>query len=412
MAYGDSPSDPALRSAWQQFCRKLEAAGEQAFKDYNPPHALERADAFRFLTQNLGQAFDLALETRDPRYPALHPFCTPSRKLGGDAADFSYHQAWIDGHSVYRLAGQRGTARFINFTLQGERPEKQPGTDWPSLHDPFGDIPEANLFGHQLAVEDDGSFELYIGGEERGPNWLPSTPHTRKLFLRQGFDRWDERPARLSIERLDRTEPRPLPTPDEIIDAMDWAGNFVKAVMDDWPDHPYHYSPFVDPALVNAFPPDPNAGVARDDQRRGRAVAHLCWQLPEQDDALIIEFDSHDGFWMVSINGVFFNSFDYLYRSVSFTPARSHVDDDGKVRLILSHQDPGYHNWLDGQGFERGNLTYRNLLSTNNTVFRTTTTKVHELAGLLPPGSARVSAAERVQELQNRFVSIRRRYPV
>ena len=127
MAFGDSPDDESLRNAWQKFCHRLQEAGERVFKDYNPATPLHRADAFRFLTQNLGQAFDLALETKDTKYPVLHPFCTPHRKLGGDAADFIYLQAWIDGESVYKISGNRGTARFLNFTVQGPRPEKQPG---------------------------------------------------------------------------------------------------------------------------------------------------------------------------------------------------------------------------------------------------------------------------------------------
>lgn len=409
MAFGDYSGDKSLRDAWKHFCRNLEAAGDRVFKDYNPPTPLHRADAFRFLTQNLGQAFDLALESADTRYPLLHAFCTPTRKLGGDAADFSYHQAWIDGESVYRVSGNRGSCRFINFTLQGERPDKQPGTDIPSLHDPFGDIPEANLFGHELEIDADGNFELYIGGEKRGANWLPSTAKTRKLFLRQGFDRWDEEPARLSIERMDMREPRPLPTPETVIEAMDWAGRFVVALMDDWPDHPYHYSPFVDPDNINAFPPDPNEGVAQDDKRRGRAVANMCWALAE-DEALIVEFDNHEGFWMMSLLGAFFNSLDYLYRPVSYTPSRTAVDSDGKVRLILCGRDPGYHNWLDTQGFERGSLTYRSLLSSEATRFRTRCIKIDQLSSALPQDSIILSPEQRVEQMNARFDSIRRRY--
>ena len=141
MALGDCPDDDALRDAWDRFCEQLRGAGEQAFKDYNPSNGPQRADAFRFLTQNLGQAFDLALETRNTAYPQLHRFCSPNRKLGCDAADRSYRQAWIDGEHRYRVSGNTGTARFLNFTLQGARPETQPGTGWPSLHEPFGDIP-------------------------------------------------------------------------------------------------------------------------------------------------------------------------------------------------------------------------------------------------------------------------------
>ncbi len=408
MAFGASPDDAELRAAWQQFCARLQEAGEQVFKDYNPAAPLHRADAFRFLTQNLGQAFDLALETRDTRFPALHPFCAPNRKLGGDAADFLYLQAWIDGDSVYRISGNKGTARFLNITVQGPRPPLQPGTDWPSLHEPFGDIPEANLFGHQLQTAGDGSFELYIGGPRRGPNWLPTTPGSRKLFLRQGFDCWDEIPARLRIERVDMTGPRSLPTPEVMIEAMDWAGQFLTGLMNDWPDHPYQYSSAVDPVNVNRFPPD-TAGADEADKKRGRAVAHLCWELAT-DEALIVEFDRHDGFWMVSNMGVFFNSMDYLYRPVSYTPSRATVDGDGKLRFILSHDDPGYHNWLDTQGFERGNLSYRNLLSDQSTRFGTRLVKRSSLAEALPADTVKVSPEQRIAQMHARFDGIRRRY--
>jgi len=410
MAFGDSTCDESLQNAWRQFCARLQDAGEHAFKDYNPATPLHRADAFRFLTQNLGQAFDLALETKDTRYPELHAFCTPHRKLGGDAADFSYLQAWIDGQSVYRISGHRGTARFLNFTVQGPRPEKQPGTDWPSLHDPFGDIPEANLFGHQLETAPDGRFELYLGGPERAPNWLPTTAGSRKLFVRQGFDRWDELPARMRIERIDTTEPRPLPTPETMVEAMDWAGRFVAAVMADWPDHPYHYSPAVDARNVNAFAQDAAADGGAD-ARRGRSVAHMCWALAP-DEALIVEFDRHEHFWMLTNMGVFFNSMDYLYRPVSYTPNRTRVDSDGKVRLVLSHDDPGYHNWLDTQGFVRGNLTYRNLLTDAQTLIRTRIVKRDALAVALPPDSARVSHQERIAQMRARVDGIRRRYGI
>ena len=409
MAFGDCRDDEDLRKAWRVFCERLQQAGDQVFKDYNPPAALHRADAFRFLTQNLGQAFDLALETKNTRFPVVHTFCTPFCKLGSDSADFIYQQAWIDGESVYKLCGNKGSARFLNFTVQGPRPEKQPGTDWPSLHDPFGDIPEANLFGQQLETAWDGSFELYIGGPKRGPNWLPTTPGSRKLFLRQGFDRWTELPARMRIERVGMAEPRPLPTPQNITTAMDWAGRFLTGLMNDWPDHPYNYSGgVVDAVNVNSFPAQAK-GDATSDRRRGRAVAHMCWQLAA-DEALIIEFNGHEGFWMMTNMGVFFNSMDYLYRPVSYTPSRTKVSDDGNVRLILCHDDPGYHNWMDTQGFERGNMTFRNLMSAAQTEFRTQVMKRSELAAALPTDTARVTPEERLRQMRERFDGIRQRY--
>jgi hypothetical protein len=404
MAYKDSPDDENLLQAWEKFCDQLKTAGTKIFKEQNPATPLHRADALRFLTQNLGQAFDLGLETKNTAYPLLHLFSGPTRKLGGDCADFIYLQAWIDDHSTYRITGNRGTAPFLNFTVQGPRPDKTPGGFAP-LHDPFGDIPEANLFGHQLQTNWDGSFELYIGGEKRGPNWLPTTPGSRKLFIRQGFDRWDEIPARFRIERTDMTTPKPLPTPANMITAMTWAGDFVTGVMRDWPDWMFAHGG-VDEHAPNAFPPEANTA---DDKKRGRAVTNMHWQIAE-DEALIIEFAAHEGLWMLTNMGVFCNSMDYLYRPISYTPSRSAVDADGKIRMVLAHDDPGFHNWIDTQGFIRGNLTYRHMLAGGPVPLTTKLVKHAALETALPANSARVTPEQRAAQLWARFNGIRQRY--
>lgn len=400
MAFGDGPDDAALQSAWSEFCARLQRAGEQAFKQANPASGAHRVDAYRFLTQNLGQAFDLALETHDTRYPVLHTFCGPTRKLGGDCVDFTYQQAWIDGQSPYRLSGTRGTARFFNITVQGPR-VPGPGV----LHEPFGDTPEANLLGHQLDIGDDGQFELYIGGPERGPNWLPTTDGSRKLFIRQGFDRWDELPAQLRIERIDMDSPKPLPSPTEMVAAMRWAGDFVTGLMADWPEFPFTYGG-VDDEHPNAFP---RVDATDADGKRGRAATNMYWELAD-DEALIVEFGAHDGLWMLTNMGVFFNSMDYLYRPVSYTPSRTKIDTDGRVRLVLAHRDPGVHNWLDTQGFRRGNLTYRHMLEGEPATLSTRVVKHGEVLAPLPADTTLVTPAQRTAAMWERFHGIRRRY--
>eukprot|EP00456_Euglypha_rotunda_P073909 TRINITY_DN67452_c0_g1_i1.p1 TRINITY_DN67452_c0_g1~~TRINITY_DN67452_c0_g1_i1.p1 ORF type:complete len:124 (+),score=31.32 TRINITY_DN67452_c0_g1_i1:174-545(+) len=102
---------------------------------------------------------------------------------------------------------------------------------------------------------------------------------------------------------------------------------------------------------------------------------------------------------MACNSGVFFNSMDFLYRPVSYTPSRTTIDRDGKIRLILSHDDCGYHNWLDTQGFERGNLTYRCLMSQASTSFRTRLVKRSALAEALPGDCAQVSPDQRAAQL-------------
>ncbi len=416
MAYGDHPEDEMLRSAWQQFCRNLEEAGDKAFKDHNPATGIHRADGFRFLTQNLGQAFDLALETKNTQYPVIHSFCSPFRKLGGDNADYTYQQAWIDGSSVYRISGNIGTCRFFNIAVQGARPESKPGMR--GLHDPFGDTPQANLFGHDMEVGWDGSFEVTIGGEKPNPklcpNWLPTTPDTRKLFIRQGFDDWSELPVTMRIERIGMTQPRPMPQPAEMIEAMNWAGTFVSELMRDWPDWSYEFSEDFDPDGDNSFATkrrrsDDPVYNPQLDKVRGRAITSMRWRL-KPDEALIVEWDRNDKFWMLTNMGTFMNSMDYLYRPVSYSPARTKIDSDGKIRIVLAHSDPGFHNWMDTQGFEVGHLCARNNFTSEGTEFRTQVVKHAELASHLPTDTVKVTPEERTRQMQQRFHSILRRY--
>jgi hypothetical protein len=412
MAFGDTEHDDELRAAWHRFCDRLRDAGDLAFKDTSPANALQRADAFRYLTQNLGQAFDLALETKDARFPAIHAFCGPNRKLGGDNADFVYLQAWIDGSSAYKITGTRGTARFINFTVQGPRPEKDVyyGADYPNLHEPFGDTPEANLTGDDLVTEWDGSFVLYIGGPERGPNWLPTTSGSRKLFIRQGFDAWSENSAQFRIERIDMDAPRPVPTPETVLASMEWAGDFLTGAMRDWPDRELEIGSLYGEPEPNVFPAARFAGTAEErDARRGRVIVTMPWQLGP-DESLIFEFAGEDAFWMLTNMGAFWNSMDYLYRPVSYTPARTAVDSDGRIRLVMAHSDPGVHNWIDTQAFAQGYLTFRGIGARALPDVTTRVVRTEDLVAALPADTLRVTPAERVDQLHARFDAIRRRY--
>lgn len=411
MPYGDGPADRMLRDGWHAFCERLKEAGDKVFKEANPADPLSRADAFRFLTRNLGQAFPLALESKDPAFPQIHYFTHPAMKLGGDVADFTYRQAWISGDHAYRITGRKGTARWFNLTVQGPKPEKIPGTDFAPLHEPFGDIPECNLFGHQIEADAEGNFELFIGGPERPANWLPTTPGSRKLFIREAFDAWYETPTALTIERIGMGAPPPNPSPERMVEAFEWASEFLYGAMRDWPEHSWATSGgVVDPEQRNRFPEDKRANDASD-AKRGRMAAHMVWGLAP-DEALIVEMDAHDGFWIFNLGNVFVGSADFLYRPVSYTPARTRLDGDGVVRLVIAHDDPLVHNWLDTAGFPEGNLTYRNLLSQNPATFRTRLVKRAGLLDALPPDTARITPEDRARQLLDRYRSIKLRFGI
>jgi hypothetical protein len=95
---------------------------------------------------------------------------------------------------------------------------------------------------------------------------------------------------------------------------------------------------------------------------------------------------------------------------VSYTPSRTVTDTDGRIRLVIAHRDPGVHNWLDTQGFERGNLTYRHMLEGRPAVLNTRVVSYDELHSALPADTTTINEAERAAAMWDRFRGIRRRY--
>jgi hypothetical protein len=137
----------------------------------------------------------------------------------------------------------------------------------------------------------------------------------------------------------------------------------------------------------------------------------MPWRLGP-DEVLIFEFADDGEFWMLTNMGAFWNSMDYLYRPVSYTPSRSAFDSDGRVRMVLAHNDPGVHNWIDTQGFEEGYLTMRVIGSRHLPEVSTTVVTRAELDTVLPADTRRVTPAERAGQLHARFDAIRRRYRI
>jgi hypothetical protein len=203
-----------------------------------------------------------------------------------------------------------------------------------------------------------------------------------------------------------------LPTHETMMESMRWAGDFLTGAMRDWPDYERRVGSLLGEKEINQFPASRFASSAEErDQRRGRFINTMHWRIAS-DEALILEFENYDGFWMFTNMGTFWNSMDFLYRPVSYTPSRAAVDIDNRVRLVMTHADPGYHNWLDTQGFEEGYLTYRNVQSRVFPPIETKLVKLNDLAEHLPKDSRRVTAEERSRQMHERFDAIRRRYRI
>jgi hypothetical protein len=405
MAFGDNTNDAALLEAWHGFADQVKRAGDYIFKDISGASDGERTNAFRYLTQNLSQAFDIWLENRDTRYPTLHAFCGPTRKLGADNPDCIYLQSWINDIDTYRISGNRGTAKMFNIALQG------PWTG--SLHEPFGDTPVANLFGDQIETDRDGNFEVWISPQPHSGNWIKSAPGTRKIFYRQYFDTWDEIPASSSIHRVgEDDEPPPAIEPATLIDAFEHAGRFVVDVVKDWPDSLWtRYGKYDAFNVFTRYGDVKDKAHEESDARRGRVIETMSWDLAA-DDVAIIEFEAErDAFWQMSACSVFGASLEFRYRQVNLTSGMSPVDADGMTRVIVSHADPGFANWIDVQGHTRGWMLFRNMFTRESPALRTRVFKAAEVEREIGQVATRITPAQRRDALRRRREGVLRRYP-
>jgi len=185
--------------AWAEFCDALKEVGTLVLDPRAPADPLDRAEGYRFLMRLVRYGFESFLEYSDSLHPQLHRGSHETIKIIHENPDNLYLGARVDGRQRYSIWGRLGTARWMSFNVHaGAFGEGGRGTA------------EA-LDARALVLGADRSFELFLGGPQRGPNWLPLPPDAGSLIVRQTFaDRASERASELAIERLDAHE-RPAP---------------------------------------------------------------------------------------------------------------------------------------------------------------------------------------------------------
>jgi hypothetical protein len=334
-------------TSWADFCDALKAAGSVVLDERAPADALTRAEGFRYLSRLTRAAFETFLEDSDPQAPELLRTCHETIKMGADNPDNLYQNAPISGKYEYVVRGQRGTVHYLGFGTQ------------EGNYGATGSLATAGyLDDSELVVDADGRFEIAVSVERRPGNWLPMTPASRSLVVRQTFlDRKAERPAQLTIERVGgRHAPRPV-SAQAIDRGLGAAAKFVTGCA-----HLFH-----DWAL--GFAAHPNT-LPRFDAKVATAaggVPHIAyyhgyWQL-EEGQGLEIEVTPPDcDYWNFQLGNHWMESLDYRYFPVSVNKHSAVREADGSVRVLVAARNPGHPrwpNWIDTCGHDRGTMCWR-----------------------------------------------------
>ena len=149
-------------SAWRDFCRALEQAGEVLLREEVPTDPLQRAEGIRYLTRLLRAGLEQQLEYGDPRFSGFYQLSNQTLKIGNDNPDNVYLNANVSGAYEYRISGTRGTMPYLSFGTKSGGYELD-GTM----------VPTGKLDGRDLQVRPDGSFEIIVSCKPHPGNWLP-----------------------------------------------------------------------------------------------------------------------------------------------------------------------------------------------------------------------------------------------
>jgi hypothetical protein len=342
----DERSEAAARvvdgRAWQEFCDRLKAAGDLVLE--RSEGELDRSEGFRFLSRLVRGGLESFVEAGDSRFPRIRSL--PDQvKIGSDNPDSLYQTATIDGSLRYRIHGTRGTVRYLSFSAFAG--------NYGAGQDRLGVM--GFIDGGDLAIDEDGRFEVFVGPKREGDNWVETRPEPGLIAIRQFFlDRETEVPAQLGIECLDTDETLAPLSPEKLGKALDGAGAFVAGCstlftnwVDDLAQNARNAFTTKAPAAQGAWG-DPN-----------QIFRHGYYELGD-DEALLIEFTPPDCFyWNFQLDNRWMESLDYRWLQVTVNAHTVRSEPDGSVRIVVAHRDPGVGNWMDTAGHRHGAMGLR-----------------------------------------------------
>lgn len=330
--------------AWSDFCDELKAAGQVILSSGTPEDPLQRAEGFRYLSRLTRAGLEAFVEYNDPLFPEFRRMVHETVKMGADNPDNYYLNAQISGAYTYKITGKRNTIDYISFHTQNG-----------NYGSTGGMAPCGRLEDSELKLEKDGTFEIFLGPEPRGKNWLKTEPDTSLVMVRQTFaDRHSEIPAEMEMTNLSAPD-KPAPFSAERMDEglktaslfaggasllfTRWAKGFQKHT---------NSLPLFDPGISNAAGGDDSI-----------IYYHSYWKL-EEEQMLVIDVNppACDA-WNFQLNNFWMESLDYRHFRIGINKHTAVPEPDGQIRVVVSHRDPGHPNWIETAHHREGTMCWR-----------------------------------------------------
>jgi hypothetical protein len=290
-------------------------------------------EGYDYLSGRIRMALQTAFDYDLDRPLFINPTHQFSRQ-GLDNPDAIYFNAFLREGVEYVVRGRRGTSADLSFQVMGgSYSADSAATSLMAFDD------------RELEVQPDGSFEFRYTAE----------PGAKTMIVREVFNDWDtEERGTLTIERADRLgQPAKELTRDLLAKKYDVAARSLVGSIQTWFAFP-HFFQYKEPVNTLTAPRSTPGGLAS--QRS--SIGH--YEL-DDDQALVITVPRCDdcSYQGAQVGSDWYASTDYETHQTSLTKAQAVTDPDGKMRFVVSQQDPGIANWLETTGHRTGALMLR-----------------------------------------------------
>ena len=374
--------EPNELAAWRAFCVRLEALGEQILGEGFPNGPDDRPEGIAHLADQVACWLGWAIGHGDTTAPFFHRSNDLVTQWGGPNQDNAYRHARIDPARRYRIRGRMHACEDFVITLRAG-----------FMHMPSWGTKVA-LTASERGIRRGDSFELLLGGDGSDPGWIPIPEGVTTVSVREYYLDWAaEEPALFAIECLDDVPAPGRLTGAQVAAQLDDALAQIEHSLVHWNEYlREHRAKGID----NEFALPMKVAKGLDAARYA-----FCFFSLEPDEALYVETDVPDArYWGLQLATLgWFEQVDPIHRITSLNQRQAKVDADGRVRVVLAHDDPGVPNWLDSGGHRDGLLTFRWFWPRSDPSPRTRVVKRRDVARLLPAGTPVVDAEARRREI-------------
>lgn len=283
---------------------------------------------------------DVASPDWVPYIPYYHARAAPN-------PDTVYAYAPVEPAGVYRISGRKGTETIAAITLRkggahlGVRSGARVG----------------EIDFDAVAADESGQFSFLLSRtrppDHSGP-WFELHPEANCLMLRRVTKDASQSDGVCGIERLDRPRAAVALRDEEI------AARIVNVAR-----YTASHNEFVLGYMSRLRQLGADKGFVLDDQSSAGGLiqqSHYFHRYSiEPDEALLIEtrLPNVVKYWSIQAITPFASTIDYVLHQSALNDAQARVDSDGRMRIVLSLEDPGVPNWLDPAGWRQGGVQWR-----------------------------------------------------